>query len=463
MTRSTFVQIRGISRVLAAVVVAAVAVPLSITFAGGNAFRQNSVGGVSIDAAGVVRKSTVEADKKLASDFREGLRKVSGDLNKPVPMRMVSLRGLEQAIADANKDSFTSRLPQEIQYLAGLQRIEYVFLYPEQNDIILAGPGEGWSTDDKGNIVGVTTGRPVIHLDDLLVALRCAKNANKGQGISCSIDPTTEGRQRLDAYLNSLKKSRTPFNRSVPRAVEQAMGPQAITLTGIPADTRFSRVMVAADFQMKRYAMDLDEAPIKGLPSFLDLMKAKRARLNNMMPRWWLACNYDSIARSEDGMAWQIRGPGVKVMTEDEFIAEDGTVSGTGKVNPVAQQWAKSMTDKYEELSRAAPIFGDLRNLMDVSVVAALIEKHGMLEKVGLELPQIMNQDDQLKTLRWFTPKTVSTQCSYLKVGREYIITASGGVQVESWEVAKNAETSAKVAETYTQAGRPRDGRWWWN
>jgi len=241
------------------------------------------------------------------------------------------------------------------------------------------------------------------------------------------------------------------------------MGPQAITLTGIPADSRFARVMVAADFQMKRYAMHLDNAPIKDMPSFLDLMKAKKTRLHNMMPRWWLACNYDSIARSEDGLAWQIRGPGVKVMTEDEFIKADGTVTGTGKVNPVAQQWAKTMTDKYAELSRAAPVFGDLRNLMDVSVVAALIEKHGMLEKVGLELPQIMNQDDKLKTVSWFTPKTVATQCSFLKAGREYIITASGGVQVESWEVAQNTEPSAKVAETYLGTGRPRDGHWWWN
>lgn len=459
MTRSTLVQIRGYSRVLAVVAVAFVAVPVSVTFGGNNPFQQRAVGGVSIDAAGVVRKATVEAGKKAAAVFREKLPKPSKDMTKPVSMRMVSLRGLEQAIEAANKENFTIGLPREVQFLAGLQRIEYVFLYPEQNDIVLAGPGEGWRVDDNGNVVGITTGRPVIHLDDLLVALRHAKNANRGQGISCSIDPTPEGRRRLDNYLKSLRT----FNRSVPKGVEEAMGPQAITLTGIPADTRFARIMVAADFRMKRYAMDLDKAPINGMPSFLDLMKAKKTRLKNMMPRWWLACNYDSIARSEDGLAWHIRGPGVKVMTESEFVAKDGTVSGTGTVNPAAQQWAKTMTDKYDELSRAAPVFGDLRNLMDVSVVAALIEKHGMLEKVGLELPLIMQQDEKLKTLHWFTPKTVATQCSYLKVGREYIITASGGVQVTSWQVASNTETTAKVAETYQNAGRPQEGDWWRN
>ena len=70
----------------------------------------------------------------------------------------------------------TSHCPTPIKYLAGLQRIHYVFVYPEQKDIVLVGPGEGWKVDAKGNVVGITTGRPVMLLDDLLVALRTAKS-----------------------------------------------------------------------------------------------------------------------------------------------------------------------------------------------------------------------------------------------------------------------------------------------
>ena len=80
-------------------------------------------------------------------------------------------------------------IPDAVKYLAGLQRIRYVFVYPEQKDIVLVGPGEGWKVDAKGNVVGVTTGRPVMLLDDLLVALRTAQAAAQG-GITCSIDPT---------------------------------------------------------------------------------------------------------------------------------------------------------------------------------------------------------------------------------------------------------------------------------
>ena len=113
--------------------------------------------------------------------------------------------------------------------------------------------------------------------------------------------------------------------------------------------------------------MMLEPAPVEGMPSFLELIKRSRRGLNNMMPRWWIACDYDPVRQTEDGLAWEIRGRGVKVMTEDEIISAQGNVQGSGKVNPVAQQWADSMTDRYEELARADTVFGQLRNVMDLS------------------------------------------------------------------------------------------------
>ena len=106
-------------------------------------------------------------------------------------MRKISLRALEAACQHFLTEN-SGKLPDEIKYLGGLQRIQYVFVYPEQNDIVLAGPAEGWKIDEAGNVVGVTTGRPVLQLDDLLVALRTVSSARQG-AISCSINPTAEG------------------------------------------------------------------------------------------------------------------------------------------------------------------------------------------------------------------------------------------------------------------------------
>ncbi len=426
---------------------------------GGNTggIRLNNVGGIKIDAKGVVTRTTTDLTQQLKELRTRTLSKAEGELGRAVDLRMISLRSLEEAITEAQARG--EELSQEILFLAGLQRVQYVFAYPEHNDVVIAGPAEGWKVNGEGAVVGNTTERPVIHLEDLMVALRTANNAANGYGISCSIDPTPEGRQRLANYLRKQKR----FTPAVAQGVQNAMGPQKVTLTGVPTDSRFARILVAADFQMKRYAMDLENAPVSGMPSFLDLMKTSRVKSNNMSPRWWMACNYDALGKSDDGLAWELRGQGVKAMTEDEVIANNGDAKASGRVNPLAQKWADTMTAKYEELSAAAPVFGDLRNIMDLCVVSALIEKEGMLDRVNLQLPQLMGKKSQLDITGWTVPVAIPTHCSYARINGKTVITASGGVQVDSWEVTDNAKISDKVVTARNEARANQDKKFWWN
>ena len=155
----------------------------------------------------------------------------------------------------------------------GLQRVKYVLVYPEQQDIVLAGPAEGWRVDSLGSVVGATSGRPVLTLDDLMVALRVAESSNRS-GISCSIDPTPEGLQRMQQLRRHSVQQQGP--QVAGRQMEEAVGPQTITVTGVPATSHFARVIVAADFRMKRLAMDFEPAPVDGMPSFLDMVKSRR-------------------------------------------------------------------------------------------------------------------------------------------------------------------------------------------
>lgn len=436
----------------------------AVAFAGGNnggGFNGgffNNVGGVRIDADGVVADSVIEDRGDFVELLRRATDPAEGEIATKTEMRMISLRGLEQSIRDANVKS-TDELPDEIRYLAGLQRIQYVFVYPERQDIVIAGPAEGWAVSETGDIVGATTGRPVLQLDDLMVALKTARAAGEGYGISVSIDPTQEGRVNFRNFMSQVRA----MSPQVLEGAKQAMGPQQITLTGVPTDSRFARVLVAADYQMKRLAMDLQEAPIEDLPSFLDLMARRRSSGNgNTMPRWWLACNYEPIARSEDGMAYELRGQGVKAMTEEDFVSATGEVEGAGRANPIAQQWADKMTERYEELCAAQPIFGDLRNLMDMSVVAALIEKNRLLETSGAQLPILFGQEP-MGSLEWPTPRSVSTQCSVMKIRNDWVITASGGVQVDSWGVLEREQEDSMVSVARTKADSVGMGRWWWN
>ena len=132
-------------------------------------FVSQQVGGVSIDARGIVQKVKLDEVGELLRVRKAAFQPVPGDM-KLSALRKVSLRQLEAAIAELRKSG--TPLSDDMRYLAGLQRIQYVFVYPEQNDIVLAGPGEGWRISPEGEIVGETTNRPVMLLDDLMVALR---------------------------------------------------------------------------------------------------------------------------------------------------------------------------------------------------------------------------------------------------------------------------------------------------
>ena len=82
---------------------------------------------------------------------------------------------------------------------------------------------------------------------------------------------------------------------------------------------------------MKRLAMDFEPAPVDGMPSFLDMVAKQPRRLNNMMPRWWLAPNYEPLRRDDDGLAWELRGQGVKCMTEQDFLDDAGPEAALGQ------------------------------------------------------------------------------------------------------------------------------------
>jgi hypothetical protein len=442
---------------LAIVLVSLAASSARAQFAFGGGFG-NRVGGVSIDASGMVSPP----EKSARIPMRDALRKQhaapAAELNQSVELRMVSLRRLEEVVAES-KQTMAEALPDDLRFLAGLQRVQFVFVYPEEHDIVLAGPGEGWKVDEEGNIVGVTTGRPVLCLEDLIIALRSVDNARQG-GISCSIDPTAEGRKRLDALL----AKKTAYNSGVLGAVKRALGPQEITVTGVPADSHFARVLVSSDYHMKRIAMNLDPSPIKELPSFIHLIKRDSASLDNMMPRWWMACDYDPLGRSEDGLAFELRGRGVKCLTEEEVVDAQGKVTGTGTVNPTAQKWADLMTEHYGELSAKEASFGELRNVMDLCVVAALIAKEQLLIKADCPLPALSGKNGTLGVAKFNAPKSVETQCSSLQNGQSYIITASGGVSIASWQIATNLELRPAVGQVREKA-KPaaNSGQAWWN
>jgi hypothetical protein len=339
-----------------------------------------------------------------------------------------------------------------------MQRIRYVFVYSEQKDIVLAGPGEGWKLNAQGEVVGTTTHRPVMLLDDLLVALRSIEMSER-TGISCSIDPSAEGLARLQSFF---KRNHTVDSDPSPLlpGIEQMLGPQTIRVAGVPDTSHFARVLVAADYRMKRLAMAFEEPPIAGLPNFLQMIKASSKSSRPMLPRWWLAPDYDALLADADGLAWELRGAGVKALTEEEVINSSGERQRSGQANPLAKKWADNMTAHYDELSTKDAIFGQLRNCMDLAVVAALISKENLTEKCGWSMPLLLNPD--LLVESYNAPHQVDSQASMIQKGSNWIVSASGGVQIDPRHLLEKTVPSPALGSVRAKSAAVGT-KWWWN
>jgi hypothetical protein len=149
-------------------------------------------------------------------------------------------------------------------------------------------------------------------------------------------------------------------------------------------------------------------------------------------------------------------------MTEDELIVNGGKRVETGKSSPAAQKWADLMTQQYDALSAKDAVFGELRNVMDMCVVAAVIRKEHLAEKAGLNMPVLTDASRGLQVEIWNAPKIIPTEVSFVQGRDSVIISASGGVALESWAVADSKEIVAEVAQTRQKAARGEHKSLWW-
>jgi hypothetical protein len=120
------------------------------------------------------------------------------------------------------------------------------------------------------------------------------------------------------------------------------------------------------------------------------------------------------------------------------------------------------MTTHYEELSKKDAAFGELRNVMDMCVVAALLAKEQLLAKANCDLPMLWGSQAKLSVTEMNVPKEVESLCSSVKRGNSVIV-MSGGVQIGSWQVADKMETRPAVAASRAKAKAASSKSVWWN
>ncbi|MEL6107141.1 MAG: DUF1598 domain-containing protein [Planctomycetota bacterium] len=408
-----------------------------------------SVGGVSMDARSVIR---LAEDVEQLRDRWIHPTTVSGEVSAEAELRVVSLRRLHEQMRRRLADE--KPISEEMFFLAGLRRVEYLFADVERKDVLLAGPAGGWRSNGLGQTVSTKTGSPIVRLDDLAIALH--SELTPDVSTSCSIEPT----EAAVARFSNLRLRAGDSARASVAAMERALGTQQVLLTGVPRNSHLAAVMVAADYWMKRYAMGFDESPVKGMPSYMTLLQRRGTTKRVTSPRWWMGANYESLSRSPDGLVWRLQGQGVRTLTQDAIFNSRGQRVQTGEKNALAEQWADTMTESYEALSRQRPIFGELRNCFDLSVMAALVAHHGLLDLSECELPLLLDSGSWRPEFK--VPTGIPSQGSLVRARRGWLVSISGGVDIQTTDVIGNWKDEPSVRTEIERPYPSDETRWWW-
>ncbi len=418
--------------------------------------------GVRVDADGVLRT-------KIFSDpggqlMRERIQSAKATLDPKLrdysKLRKISLNRLEQTIIDHQ-----GTLTDEMRYMAGLLRVKYVFYYPDSKDIVLAGPAEGWVPDVTGRVVGLTSRRPAIQLQDVVVALRTFPPGNQSSPmIGCSIDPTAEGLAAMQQYL---RRNRPNPNEPQPfvEGLRNSLGYQLVSVHGVSPKTHFAQVMVEADYRMKLIGIGLERPPVK-LVSYVE--RARPGDVGrNAMQRWFFVPDYQCVRETEDRLAMELVGDGVKLVGEDEVVMDGGERRQAARGNRASQDFVINFTKRYPELAERSPVYAELRNLIDLAIAAAYIQQQAYYEKADWKM-EFFGDEKSYPVETYDIPKTVESAVNAIWKGHTLMTPIGGGVTVQPTKAFESGnllpDEKGKISKLH-ESIKPNlaKGQWWWD
>lgn len=438
---------------------------------GGPGTIESFAQGVYVNASGLMRPALDNDGGRRLTALHRTIEqtKVGGQVRQSSPLRKISLPRLEREIQ--LRLAAGRPIDEELRVLAGLQRIQYIAAYPETGDIVLAGPAGDWTVDRENRLVSAESGRPVVQLDDLVTILRHTLSSRDGE-FGCTITPTQEGLAKAKAFLDaSSGKPLKPGQKDKwVKQVRDQLGRQNVEVFHIDPHSRVAHVIVEADYRMKLVGIGLEEGTLD-VPSYLSMIKVKPGEAARPLDvlRWWFSINYEALLTDPDREVFEIRGQGVKVLSESEFLTATGQQVHTGQSDPLNAQFAHNFTKHFADLAAKYPVYADLQNIYDLALTASLIKAEGLADRVGWHMV-CFRDPHQYQVARGPAPKSVETVMNHRVVNRTNILAVvSGGVTVNCRSLvdAKAIETDrqGELGSEY-QRSAPEKGetiRWWWD
>ena len=428
--------------------------------------------GVYVDSHGLLKKLRVDSPLALKK-LRDNSQLDSGNRRSSISskLRKVSITRLERESQLRAAQGQT--LDEDMQNLAGIYEIEYLMVFPESGDIVVAGPAGPWIEDSEGRFVNEDTGKPVLQLDDLVVCLRNAWG-NDGK-FGCAITPREKNLAKTKEVLSTSKLKGKAWRE----LLRETLGRQDVEVFGIDPQTHTGRVLVEADYRMKLLGMGLEKS-IPEIPSYLQRIKLQP---NGSVPldvvRWWFTLNYDDVVTDQDRETFTFKGTGVKVLSENEMIDDLGRRIHTGQSQGPTRDFARDFTKHFEKIADVYPVYNQLKNVFDLALVSSIIRQQGLAERVNWHLtffgadkggrlcyqPKLENTATEVDSVMNHRVISERKQSSTVK---HTIVGISGGIRFDATEVisAELLETDRDgILDIKSDESRPLDsiGNWWWD
>ncbi len=424
--------------------------------------------GVRVDPTGLLSRLTRTEETKRLQELGIQSRQASlnADMAVDSSLRMVSLTRLEQAVAE--RLARGEPVVESMRNLAGLYRIQHVFVYPETGEVVIAGPAAGWQYTAQGLPLSTRGSEPTLQLDDLVTVLRTFSAG--GEGIfGCSINPRQEGLRDLKAYVEQ-SQAKGPISstsvRSWVNQLQRKLGLQDVEIYGVPAASRVARVIVEADFRMKLIGIGKLNGGAE-IPNYFDLMTSEQVADVSSLDalRWWLSLQCEAVLKSENNQAFQIHNSSVLCQSENQFVNAQGERIQTGQAEATNRLFAANFTEHFNKLAQQDPVFADLRNVFDLALVAALIQKEQLAETAGWDYGVFAN-GGLYQPAFYEAPTVVDSVVNHRVFNNSNIVVqVAGGVRVDARRLVVEPRVSPRLNQVAVNAQAPElaEGRWWWD
>jgi len=238
-----------------------------------------------------------------------------------------------------------------------------------------------------------------------------------------------------------------------------------VSVKGVSPKTHFAQVLVEADYRMKLIGIGLEQPPVR-MVSFIDRVDSRQVSRNALI-RWYFVPDYHCVRMSEDGLAMELVGDGVKLVGEDEMVGSRGERTTARRSTGASQAFVRSFTERYPALADRSPVYAELRNLIDLAVLAAYMQQQDFYGKAGWRMP-LLADEKAMPVETYPAPKLVAPTVNALMKGNRLMTPIAGGVHIEAQMAIKPEnlwpDEKAKVSQLrQSVTPNPAPGQWWWD